>query len=280
MMSLHELVELWNNVFHDPIPVTTIAIFRVLFGCILTINAFLLVVDYRKYFGPDAVLSIDQQRRLPNRLTLFNFLSPTNRSAFAILALHIVACITLSVGLMTRTSAAIVFVTMVSFCHRNPCVVHSGDTVLKLITFLLVFSPAGKAFSIDSMLDAPAVGIPTAGPWCQRLMQIQIAIVYLRTAYWKLQGRSWRAGTAAYYATQLTSYRRCTLPACLQNIHCAKIATWLTLLIESSLGTLVWIDELRYPTIVAGVMMHLGLEIWLNVQLFGWTMMVCLILFV
>jgi len=280
MISLHELITLWSDVFHDPIPVTTIAVFRVLFGCLLTINSILLIADRQKFLGPDAVLSLDRQRQLRKRFSLFHVLPPTDRSVCALLAIHVVACVMLTVGLMTRTSAIIVFATMVSFHHRNPCVFHSGDTVLRLMTFLLVFSPAGKAFSIDSMLVGRAAGIPSAGPWCQRLMQIQIAIVYLRTVYWKLQGHSWRDGTAAYYATQLTSYRRFTLPHCLRSVHVARIATWMALLIESSLGSLVWISELRYPTLAAGVLMHLGFELWLNVQLFGWTMMVCLILFV
>ena len=51
-------------------------------------------------------------------------------------------------------------------------------------------------------------------------------------------------------------------------------ATYGTLAVELSLGTLVWIDEFRYPVLLAGVVLHLALELFLNLQLFGWIMMV------
>lgn len=280
MITMQELVAFWIKAFHEPTPVTTISVFRIVFGCLLIVNSFLLMVGRRTIYGPHAILILEKHRDSFGRFTVFRFLPVTDRAVCAILTLHSIACVSLTVGLMTRTSALIVFATMVSLYHRNPCVFHSGDAVLRLMTFLLVFSHAGKAFSFDSVLANQTTDIPIGAPWCQRLMQIQVAIVYLRTVYWKLQGSSWRTGSAVYYATQLVSYQRFVLPRRLQTVHWVKPATWITLLVESTLGSLVWIQELRYPILITGVLLHLGFELWLNVQLFGWTMIVCLLLFV
>ena len=51
-------------------------------------------------------------------------------------------------------------------------------------------------------------------------------------------------------------------------------------MIEFALGTLVWIRELRYPVLLSGVFLHACIEVLLNLQLFGWTMMISLLLFV
>jgi hypothetical protein len=85
---------------------------------------------------------------------------------------------------------------------------------------------------------------------------------------------------AAYYPPHLEDFARLRLPRILERVVFVRLATWGTLLIETSLGTLVWIRELRYPVLFAGVLLHLGLELLLNLQRFGWTMLATFILFV
>ena len=43
---------------------------------------------------------------------------------------------------------------------------------------------------------------------------------------------------------------------------------------------LIWIKELRHPLVVLGILLHLGIDYALNLQLFGCLMIVCLLLFV
>ena len=49
---------------------------------------------------------------------------------------------------------------------------------------------------------------------------------------------------------------------------------------EFLFGILVWFKETRYWAIGSIVLMHLGLEALINVQLFGWLMISSMILFV
>src|SRR5262249_25604681 len=44
-----------------------------------------------------------------------------------------------------------------------------------------------------------------------RLVRLQIAVVYLATACWKLSGRDWRDGTALYWVLQDPKYQRISL---------------------------------------------------------------------
>ena len=44
MITMQELVAFWIKAFHEPTPVTTISVFRIVFGCLLIVNSFLLMV--------------------------------------------------------------------------------------------------------------------------------------------------------------------------------------------------------------------------------------------
>jgi hypothetical protein len=109
---------------------------------------------------------------------------------------------------------------------------------------------------------------------------MQVSIVYLKAFLAKLGGTTWRDGTAVYYAASAEAFRRRRLPTWLPSRLASRVATAATLAVELALATLVWSPPLRYAVLVAGVAWHLALELFLNLQLFGATMIVSLVLFV
>jgi hypothetical protein len=111
-------------------------------------------------------------------------------------------------------------------------------------------------------------------------MQLQICMLYLRTAWWKAQGQKWLDGTAVYYVVRLDSYRRLGVPARLRTTFCFALATYGTLAFEGGFGFFVWIKVTRYPVLLAGVALHLLVEVFMNLQLFGWTVLTTYLLFV
>jgi hypothetical protein len=156
----------------------------------------------------------------------------------------------------------------------------SGDTLLRLLIFYSCFSKAGGGLSVDHYLAGfPFSKFQEMNVWPMRLMQLQISVVYLRTVYWKLRGRMWWDGTAAWYPLWVDAYVRFRPPEYLLRPFWIRLATWGTLLGELALGSLIWIREYRYPMIVAGIILHVLLEIILNLQLFSWIMIVSLLLF-
>jgi HTTM domain len=281
-MTLASLAQAWNAFFHTPEPPATIAVFRILFGIVLTANALLLLREAPMWLSPKGVLSLEWHRTQfgNSRFSLLAYLPPTDAAVRLLLGLHLAAATLLTAGVFTRMSALVAFVTLMSIHHRNPMITHSGDSLLRLMTFLLIFSPAGEALSVDRMMAADSGPPALASQWCLRLMQLQISILYFRAFAGKLRGETWRDGTAVFYPVTLTEYRRFPLPTLLDNPAFLRAATWSTLAIEFALGPLVWIDELRYPVLACALVFHLSIEYAMNLQLFGWTMIACLVLFV
>ena len=149
------------------------------------------------------------------------------------------------------------------------------------MAFLLIFSSAGAELSVDRYAASGQLFVGEyASPWVLRLMQLQVSIIYLRAGLAKLGGASWLGGSAAYYPTQVQEYRRFPLPRVLVGALWIRLATWGTILIELGLGTAIWVKEFRFAVLLCGFAFHLVLEYFLNLQLFGWTMMCCLLLFV
>ncbi len=278
-MTLSQLLLAWNVFFHEPTSLFPLAVFRFCFGSLVFLNALVLLRLVPRHLAPDAIFTFAKFEKTygKRRLTLFNLLPPTLASVYWLVGLNALSGITLSIGLSTRVSAVVCFLTMVSIHHRNPAIFHGGDTVMRLMSFLLMFSPAGNGWSVDAMLEARWAAM--ADPWCLRLMQIQVSIIYLRNVFWKLRGEEWRNGTAAWYPVNCDAYIRFRIPRAFLTMPMIRLATWSTLAIELSLGTLIWIAEFRTLAMLAGVAMHLVLEVTMNLQFFGWVMIACLSLF-
>jgi hypothetical protein len=184
------------------------------------------------------------------------------------------------VGWQFQISTAVVFFTLVSIHHRNNHILSSGDSLLRILVFLCCFSDAAGGLSVDHWLAGkPLLQFSQASPWALRLMQIQLSIVYLRTVYWKLRGSLWRNGTAAWYPLWVDAYVRWRPPQMLLRPALIRLATWGTLLQETALGTGLWFREFRFPLLISGILLHLVFDLFLNLQLFSWIMVISLLLF-
>ena len=204
-----QLTQAWHAFFHAPESCAPQVLFRFLFGSLLLLNAVLLMPFVKDFFGPNRMWNWNtwnahQGRR---RLCLPHLLPPTTGSIRILLWIHVLACLGFLIGWQFRVCAVIVFLTLVSIHHRNAFILSSGDTVLRLMTFLAMFSSTGDAFSIDAML-AGTRGIPAVDPWSLRLMQLLMSTIYVRTVFWKLRGNMWWNGTAAWYPVWVDTYLR------------------------------------------------------------------------
>ncbi|HEX5080618.1 MAG TPA: HTTM domain-containing protein [Blastocatellia bacterium] len=279
-LNLQNLADLWNQFFHAPESALALAVFRVAFGVLLLGNAFSLWRSAEFCLYPEGALALEYQRTAFKKTTwsLFNHLPPTRGAVHFVLLSHLVGVIGLLFGFYTQPSAALVFITLISLHSRNFYMLNSGDTLQRLLSFFLIFSQAGGALSVDAWLAG--ISETATDPWALRLMQALVAIVYLRTTYWKLRGATWRAGSATYYALSLRDYRRRKLPQWLARSWFYRATTYGTLALEGALGALLWFDPLRYSLLLAGLALHLGLQYFMRTGLFQWTMLTSLLLFI
>ncbi|MEP3478208.1 MAG: HTTM domain-containing protein [Fuerstiella sp.] len=270
----------WNLFFHAPESCSVLVLFRLTMGSLLTINALLLFPLITDFYATDGTWNLrawklNQGKR---RLCLLHFLPDTTASFRLLLFVHLGSCLCFLAGWHYRISAVTVFLTLVSIHHRNASILSSGDTLLRIMAFLMMFSEAGAAFSIDAHL-AGSVGFTATAPWPTRVMQIVLSTVYLRTVFWKLRGGMWRNGTAAWYPLWVDTFLRNRPPHWMLKPTMIRIATWGTLIEETALGTLIWIEDIRVAVLTFGIAMHIVFDSIMNLQLFSWIMIASLLLF-
>jgi len=195
-----------------------------------------------------------------------------------------VSAVFLGLGLFTRASSVLVFVLLASVHERNLFITNGGDTLVRAAAFFLMFAPAGAALSLDRLRNlrrgTEGREIRPRAPWAQRMIQIELCLLYLMTFWNKSQGPAWVNGTALYYVYHLDQFRRFPMPGLFHAINMIRLETWFTLAAEFSLGVLVWIKELRYPILLVGVALHLSLEYSMNVPMFQWTALALYVTFI
>jgi len=275
-MSIRRLIQAWNEFFFAEQSPTPVCLFRIFYGLICMADLLLLRPEWLRWYGPHAFMSLDTLGRLNHgpSMSLFKVIPQTDLAINIFFWVFLLFTVFLTAGFMTRLCAVAVYLCMGSIQMRNGFILNSGDTLILVCGFFLMFAPSGAAFSVDRWLRIRR-GKETAGvvqpcsPWAQRMLQIQTAVVYLSTFYWKSMGILWINGTAVYYALHLQDFQRFPIPP-LHNMYLIRTLTWSTLAIEFALGVLIWFKETRYPVLLAGICLHLGIEYAMNIPLFEW----------
>jgi hypothetical protein len=286
-MTVASLFRKWNAFFFEPASPTPVALYRILYGILNFFNLLLLAPDWMAWYGPHAIVSVATVQRLhtSTRVNLLPFLPQTEFAINVFFWAFLVLCVAVTLGCMTRLSMFLLYLGLASMQSRNPYILNSGDTLLRVSGFFLLFAPAGAAFSVDRLIriwrGKEGVAVPLYMPWAQRLIQIQTSLVYLTTVWWKSFGPKWVNGTSVYYALRMREFARFPIPDFLvYNRYFIRAATWGTLVTEFSAGVLIWLRDLRYYVMIAVVCLHAGIEYSMNIPMFEWITVSTLVTFV
>jgi hypothetical protein len=285
-MSLRTILRAWNGFFFEPQSPIPVCLFRIFYGIVVAVNLLLLRPDWLNWYGVHGWVTLTAMSRIEPgvRINLFKVIPQSDAWINSFFWAFLTFAVLLACGFLTRISSVLVFVCLASIHERNLFINHGGDTFLRVAGFFLMFAPAGAALSLDRLLckriGRAGAEIKQRSPWAQRMIQIELALLYFCAFWWKSMGPNWVNGSALYYVSHLPEMHRFPVPAWLQSPVLLKLGTWFTLALEFSLGVLIWIKELRYPLLALGVFFHLCLEYWLNVPTFQWDALIAYILFI
>jgi len=284
-MSFNRIFQLWDEFWFCDISPKCLALFRIFFGLLLLQFALFLIPDLFVWYGPKAIISASSiaEANPTVVLDLLNMAPQSEEWMLAIFAIFILSAICLTLGFCSRFACAICFVMLTTFYHHNPYLLNSGDSLLRLLAFWLIFSDSGAIWSLDDKIRRTK---PNYKPkekisgWGVRCLQLQVAIVYYHAFVTKSPGWVWADGTAVYFASRLENLTRFPFPLDPNIDWISSFWTWGTLFVEFSLFTLIWIKELRYYILALALCLHLSIDWTMNIPQFEWLMIASLILFV
>lgn len=203
---------------------------------------------------------------------LFRHDSPAELEAFFWGSVLVATCGLL--GLFTRISLPLTFVSMVLFQERGPYMIFGADLVMRCVGLWVLFLDSGSAWSLDARRSGRQV--PTRiEHWPVKAIQIQIALIYLVTALLKLQTESWLEGDAVYFAIQVGNVWKGRPDSFLLGFPWALVAmNYGTLLIELCVPFMLFYRPLRVWGLLAAFMMHTGIDLFMSIRFFSLAMYV------
>lgn len=285
-MTTASLRDAWNRTFHEPVPATTMGIFRICMGVLMLMYATLVSSDIFIWYGEKGVLPLDFSKLVAGGrgFNLLQYLPHTDTVLIVFFIVFVVAALCVTLGFFTRLASIVAFVFLCSLHHRNVMLLHAGDFFLRMCAFWMMFADSGRAFSVDRLIriargrEAPERQF--VSPWPLRMIQFQLCMLYVGAFFWKVRGELWLNGTAIYYTSRLVEFWRFPTPYVFEHLWTIKLMTWGTLAIEFALGFMLWIKDLRYWILLSGVILHAGIDWTMNIPLFAPIMMVAYLSFV
>ncbi|MEM9038619.1 MAG: HTTM domain-containing protein [Actinomycetota bacterium] len=265
-----------DRLLFRPVSALPLAIVRIGVGFALLVWTASMVFDVGDLLDDDAVVG-------PEFATAAFGIELTGDVAIrlALIGLTLAGLAVLS-GFRPALFAVIAFVLLTLLQRRNPMILNSGDLILRNLTLLLALTPCGAALSVDRLRRHGRTALrsaPRVAPWGLRLIQLQVVVVYL-FAVWGKSGASWTSGTAVSTAFRLEDLQRFAAPSLLvESVLVVAALTWGTLVVELALATLLWVRRTRPILIVVGVLLHLLIDVFLLVGVFGITMIAGLLAF-
>jgi hypothetical protein len=103
-------------------------------------------------------------------------------------------------------------------------------------------------------------------------MQCQVVIIYASSGLWKLFGPVWRDGSGVYYALSNNVFHRAPLAIPMEAATMMVVFTYGTLFFELAFPLLVLTRPTRRLAFAAGIALHAGLWLTLELGLFSWLM--------
>jgi hypothetical protein len=281
---------LWFDFFFKPVSPAPFCLFRIFFGLIVLVSFIDCLPSATALFGSDGVTSQALVSSLQHgcRLGLFYLFSPSTVCVLGTMLVLILASITLTIGWHTRISAFIVWFLLLSFRNRNPYVWNCGDDLIQIVSLLMFLGPSGVMYSVDAWIKSKHTDHaeqaenkvePQCPPWAQRLVQIQLCVVYAVSFFCK-SGRTWHDGTAVYYAMHIRFFTHFFPPYLFDHLWTCQLISWSTLAIEFSLFTLIWVKPCRSFVLAIGVCMHLCMLLCMNLHVLELIILACYINFI
>lgn len=276
-------IRAWNRFWFGPISARPLGAYRIVMGVLTLANLGFLAFDLDYWYTGIGILQGSEARQVagPLRPSPLHWIQdPVSVRLFFAGTATVAALFT--IGWHTRVMGVLLYLAMLSLHNRNIVTNCGPDTLLLIMLFYLMLSPCGAAYSLDSRRAARRRGVsaePLIVPWAQRLIQLQLSLIYFDTAVLKCHGGTWLGGTAIHFVVTNSEVGRSQFVWLTQYPLLINVLTYAALFIEFALPFLLWFRPTRAWVALAGLALHIGVLFTVNVPIFGEVMTACYLVF-
>jgi predicted DCC family thiol-disulfide oxidoreductase YuxK len=276
----------WSRFWFQERPTSPLELARIGIGAAVLLH-YALATPYLLDFWGDTGwmprdLALENAGDAWTQSVFFYFTAPWQWTAFHVVFL--LSCAAFMLGWRTSWVKWIVLAGQISCDHRNPMLIYGVDKILASLLFILCLAPIGRALSLDRVravraakrVSLDAMPPPYSSAWagaCTRLMQIQMAVLFLCSGVEKIRGDDWWNGDAIWMVfTTNEFYNRIALDLLASQYWLVNIATYGTILIELAYPFLIWQQRTRPYLLAAAIFLHLQFATFMGMPYFSFVM--------
>jgi hypothetical protein len=261
----------------------TLAVIRIATGGMLAYIHVVWMLRLEAFLGPNALLSSEFIRALHAEQWKWTYLAQTDSLAVAwgheLVAL--LASICMCLGLATRWSTPIAWLTTLLTAHRLAPFLFGLDQIALMVSMYLCLADSGDVWSLDARLRSRSLPAPSwNNTLATRMIQLHLCVIYLFGGLGKLRGWMWWDGSAMWFAAASYEYQSLPLTWIGSMPTLASMVTHVTLFFEFTYAALVWSRWTRPCVLAMAVFVHLGIALFLGMITFGFMMIVANLAFV
>jgi hypothetical protein len=274
--------EAWQRYWFQPVPPHAYALLRILFG-VAGCAGLIGLADVSTFWSLEGFVPLDGPIAPLKGWLLANGLGGVAGGVVWAFSLGTFACMT--VGLRSQFTVPLAFAVLVFQTNWNHLPLSGTHTALRVFLFCLIWTDSGAVWSLDAWRRQRRSGRPAdAAPerlWIAplRLLRFQVAVIYLSAGLWKLQSALWRDGTAVHYVLSYNVYQRVPGALAPELGWLTVMATYVTLFWELAFAFLVLYGPTRRVALLAGVGIHAGMFVMMEVGLFHFIMLAAYVSF-
>ncbi|MBS2027911.1 MAG: DUF393 domain-containing protein [Deltaproteobacteria bacterium] len=276
-----------------------LALFRIVFALFIAYDLLDLLFIATQFFSDSGVMprvSLLTSMARANRFALSDVLGPVE-VVYVYWAIAFALSIMVALGYRTRLTTVLLYLFVAGFNERLPELFDGSDSVIRLSLFWLCFAPSGNRYSLDALrAQQKGIELPkTASAITSRILQAQIAWVYICSALHKTGGNTWHlldqtgnhldlSNSALHYVLHLNHVFARPWASVLADYPIPMaFGTVFTMIFEGGFIFLVFSPILNKWTkalgLLMGVALHGGIALTVNVGLFSYLMPVTYFIF-
>lgn len=199
-------------------------------------------------------------------------------------AVFLFSCAALMFGWRTSWVKWIVLIGHISYAQRNPTLTYGVDSIAASILVILCLAPVGKAMSFDrarevrrfkrdNMDGRPPPFTSRWGFACRRLLQIQMAVLFLFSALHKVRADGWWHGESIWQVFLTTDYgSSIMLDLLASQFWLVNIAVYGVVLVELAYPFMIWQRASRPYLLIGAIFIHLLFFFFLSLHYFSFVM--------
>ncbi|PQO31637.1 HTTM domain-containing protein [Blastopirellula marina] len=243
---------------------SSLAIFRICFGLVM---AWHMLKYFESPFGVTEIERVFGSPALHFTYPGFGWVQPWSEPWLTVhFAVVGIAAVLVALGLFYRAACITLFLGYTYIFLLEATLYNNHYYLICLLSFLLIFMPANRCWSLDRLIAGRFTGsqtdadrVPTISFWPIFLLRFQLFVVYFYGGIAKLNA-DWLTGEPLYTpGATLHNFLASTigLPAAIQPIHLCLFLAWAGLFYDLSIGFLLLWKKTRWVGLLATALFHI-----------------------